>query len=207
MRSLSLCYERIKLRPTPENDLARTARLMVKHRGYPEDLLDATWSAIPEGASHLRVIGDYLDEYPVNDRAGAGLILTGPYASGKTMLACLVAVEAASWGAQTIFVRAHELAVALANPGKRRCPSGENLEVAAEAVHVLTLDDFGAEDQAPWITRGIEDVIRSRCNSRLPTIITTNLATAAFPPWLSSLVNRGKFIVVEVTETDFGSRS
>lgn len=204
MTRRSNSYQRMKLRAAPDDDTDAIIRRLVRYRGFPADLLEADWGEIPREASHRRPIAEYLDDYPALDRQGVGLILAGGYSSGKTMAASLIAAEAVAWGTTALFVRAHELAVGLAHPGKRKCPSGEDLEIACEAVPLLVLDDYGAEDHAPWIARGIEDVIRSRINSRSPTLITTNIAPAALPAWLRSLADRGKFQLVEVTDTKWG---
>lgn len=204
MGKLSPCYERVALLSKPTEDIEAICDRLVRCRGFPEDLRDATWDAVPAEASHMPPVNEYLDNYPEHDRLGIGLILCGEFSAGKTMLACLIAAEAVAWGTTSIFVRAHELAASLARPGRRKCPSGEDLEIACEAVPMLVLDDYGAEDNAPWIARGIEDVIRSRTNHRYPTIITTNYQPDALPAWLRSLAARGKFVVVPVTDTKFG---
>jgi DNA replication protein DnaC len=177
---------------------------MIRNAGFPKRQIDARMGWIPEKASHYAPLTDYMTRVIEHEDCGRGMIISGHLGGGKTSCSCLIAKRYAAHGATTLFVTAPRLGEAIARPRTKKCPRGEDLELAARVAQILVLDEFGSEDPS-WakIASGLEDLIRYRCDNRRVTIITTNLGRKHWPPFLESMANRKEsFVDLEVVDTD-----
>lgn len=104
------------------------------------------------------------------------LILCGASGAGKTHLAAAIANERLSQGQPAFFVVAPDL---LDHLRATYSPNSEvPYDVLLEQVRnapLLILDDLGAQSSTPWAQEKLFQIINHRYNSRLPTVITTNL--------------------------------
>lgn len=152
-------------------------------RDYPEMVTLSKWAT---GYKTRHALDD--NGYPANRRGyGTGLFLYGPPAKGKTTAACAILTSfaklyAASVYASVYFVRWDNFLRAkqglIAGGGTE---SYQSVVDAVDHVALLALDDVGHEYSASAYGPALLDqVIRSRYDRGLPTIITTNLSEAAW---------------------------
>lgn len=147
----------------------------------PEDMLDMHvgeiyWSTsfekIPDKASHKQFMRRYLDEIVENTRLGRGLILNGPYGSGKTGSGVLVLKEVRARGGSSLMVSASEIPSAIIE--KTRYDEDYSLYERMIGVDALLIDDLRREHVKDWGKSAIESVIRKRYDDNRLVIITTN---------------------------------
>lgn len=117
---------------------------------------------------HLRAFAGEIRE---NLKAGRGLILSGPYHTGKTVAATVLLKEAMSWGAHGMMLHMNQLGEAIIE--HKRTAMGEEIWKRVYEAHVLVIDDLKAI--APGFADKVADLIRFRAASRLSTFVTTNL--------------------------------
>lgn len=122
---------------------------------------------------YKKVIKNYIrhmhDRYEPN---GIGLLLHGPYGTGKTSLASLVAMCCLAKGGRSFFVRATDLIRAVKSFTPVCIRDGVPILEMAKKVNILVIDDLEVDD--PDI-RKIETVMRWRDDEDLSTIITSNI--------------------------------
>jgi DNA replication protein DnaC len=103
------------------------------------------------------------------------LILLGGYGSGKTHLASAIANRCLARGMPTLFLVVPDLLDYL------RVAFNPNSEVTFDErfnqirqIPLLILDDLGAQSATPWAQEKLYQILNSRYNLRLPTVITSN---------------------------------
>ena len=146
----------------------------------PHEYQKATFDKIlPRDAVHVGVIERYLSSIVVHVSEGNGLLLYGPPGHGKTGSAAVVLMEAARWGFSALFIRAPALCSAARE--HVRFDDGNTISQRAERVDILLLDDLGKEKSksVEFNHQIINELFRSRTDSGLATIITTNIASMA----------------------------
>jgi DNA replication protein DnaC len=68
-------------------------------------------------------------------------------------------------------------------------------------VHLLGLDDLGAESRTAWAIEKLEDIINHRYNNGLPTVITTNCSITELTDRIRSRLQRAKNSKVVIITT------
>lgn len=134
--------------------------------------------------------------------AGALVLLTGGEGSGKTSAGVVLLKGAALWGISGLFVSVSDL-----REGLRRdadFSSDQSIAHRVRSVRLLLLDDLRAEDLAEkeWNfgRRQLEDLLRSRVQACLPTILTTRLAREPLAFLVSAV--RGEVLPIPLSEGD-----
>jgi DNA replication protein DnaC len=104
------------------------------------------------------------------------LLLCGASGSGKTHIAAAVVNRLLERGSPALFVVVPDLLDHLRSAFQPGAEIGydELFERVREAP-VLVLDDLGTQAPTPWAQEKLFQIINHRFNSRLPTIVTTNL--------------------------------
>lgn len=104
------------------------------------------------------------------------LMLSGASGCGKTHIAAAIVNRLLERGEPALFVVVPDLLDHL------RAAYQPGAEVAYDELFdrvrnapVLVLDDFGTQAQTPWAREKLFQLINHRFNSRLPTVVTTNL--------------------------------
>lgn len=104
------------------------------------------------------------------------LVLHGTVGCGKTHLAAAIANELTSRGAPAEFVIVPDL---LDQLRQTYAPTSEvTYDQRFEGIRnapVLILDDYGAHSSTPWAEEKLFQLLNHRFNSRLATVVTTNL--------------------------------
>ncbi len=102
------------------------------------------------------------------------LVLSGPSGSGKTHLAAAIANERVGHGHPAFYITAPDLLDHLRasfGPGSE-VPYDEFFDQVRNAP-LLVLDDLGAQTGTAWAKEKLDQLLTSRFNSELPTVIVT----------------------------------
>lgn len=104
------------------------------------------------------------------------ITITGPGASGKTQLAAAIANHQLSLGNPVFFTQVADLLDHLrsAYEPNSETPYDEMFEQVRN-VPLLVLDDLGHQASTPWAQEKLAQLLGHRANSRLPTVVTTDL--------------------------------
>ncbi len=105
------------------------------------------------------------------------LLIHGSSGAGKTHIAAAIANRCLERGVPALFVVVPDL---LDHLRAAYNPSSEvGYDLMIEQVRnapVLILDDLGTQNTTPWAQEKLFQILNHRYNSRLPTIVTTNLS-------------------------------
>lgn len=149
-------------------------------------LQDCTFdSFLPEG--HGLTPGKQLNLKLAYDRAltyaqkpDGWLVLKGGYGCGKTHLAAAIANQRIAMGHPALFVNTPDLLDHLRATFSPNSPTGydERFEQIRNTP-LLILDDLGAQSNSDWAQEKLYQIFNHRYNSRLATVVTTNLELEA----------------------------
>lgn len=127
---------------------------------------------VPKDTDYRNAVEQYMGKLKENLEAGCGLLLRGPYGSGKSSLAAIVLREVAAHGCNPYWLEAFELSGGWRKQDKRYFDSRK--------AHLLVVDDLGMEDDRKAGNESfprllIRQALRFRLEREMATIITTNL--------------------------------
>lgn len=113
-------------------------------------------------------------------RAGIGMIMYGPNGNGKTLAAVLLAKNAMAHGLLVHFATFAEM-IETFTSGWHSQETKDWFRAKIRGAHLLVIDDIGKEmmsglqrDTTNVARHVIDDVLRHRYSSGLPTVLTTN---------------------------------
>jgi len=132
----------------------------------------ATMDQIPDSAAYKAPLQRYLEKLPQALKDGMGLLLQGPYRSGKTSAAAIVAKASVAWGATVLFLPAEEIVRAIIE--KKSFDGEQSLEQRIREVNMLVIDDVGREYSKEYGTSTIEWLLRMFYDSKRCVVMTTN---------------------------------
>lgn len=137
----------------------------------------ANLSLWPPGDHFARMVG-YLDSLPDRLRDGDGVLFYGPNGSGKTFTASHIAIGGYRLGYSVRFLSAPDL-LDLLSPGSGL---SDSVMDTCRDVDLLIIDDLGKEyrGKAGYFETKLDNILRSRCFAKLPTVITSNLTGEKF---------------------------
>jgi DNA replication protein DnaC len=141
--------------------------------GIPDRYLNRTFDNFrlsPANKVAVAVARRFAEQFPTQYDHGTGLLLAGDLGTGKTHLAVATLTEIIRMGRTGAFIAVTELLAAM-----KRGYSGEVTDTnALSKVDLLVLDDVGATRGTEWEVAALADLLGTRYDDQLPTIITTN---------------------------------
>jgi DNA replication protein DnaC len=162
-------------------DDSQTTKIMRKF-GVPLRFLKCRIETIPDDGSEYRgKLTAYVENVVRYDEHGHGLVLIGPFGSGKTGAAAALIYEVTRRWGKCRFVSARDLG-RIANdysPDKQR--QWKDLR----RYQFVVIDEIGCEEknkdsrESQLIKQATEDLVRHRYDSQLATIITSNMQVDA----------------------------
>ncbi|MEA2581356.1 MAG: replication protein DnaC [Actinomycetota bacterium] len=155
-------------------------KALLKHylaSGIPELYMRLDWPDYEGDAAALEVTRSYLEELNQYLEAGLGLLLSGSFGTGKTMLAMLLGKEIIKLG-MPVYCTSYSRMIEMFAAGWRDRDDQIWFEKKVMSSKVLILDDIGKEMVTRLSNPTFDYVVRHRAGSLRPTILTTNLTEA-----------------------------
>jgi len=168
----SLFYERLPLSKTAKTKVLTDA--VRRRAGIGRAHWKGSLDSIPDSMPYKALIHGYIVGMPQFEQSGFGLVFYGPLGTGKTTLGAIILRNALARGGRCYAIRCGHMVDALCSKERIQLENGAPLLEGLINVNYLLLDDFQRENQ-PWRERKIEEVLRTRYDEQLPTIITTNM--------------------------------
>ncbi|MBI5283657.1 MAG: ATP-binding protein [Chloroflexi bacterium] len=110
------------------------------------------------------------------DAPDGWLLLSGASGCGKTHIAAAIVNKLLDRGEPALFVVVPDLLDHLRSAYQPNADIGyDDLFERVRNAPVLVLDDLGTQAQTPWAQEKLFQLINHRFNTRLPTVVTTNL--------------------------------
>ncbi len=121
-------------------------------------------------AKNLELCVEFAKNFPGN---GKGLLITGLTGLGKTHLSLSIANEVIQRGYSVIYNSAPEVLTTLEKESFGR--SNTDIMPMITSCDLLILDDLGTEYKSDRIPTFLYEILNTRLNRSLPTIVNTNL--------------------------------
>ncbi|MCL4803938.1 MAG: ATP-binding protein [Anaerolineae bacterium] len=167
-------------------------------------------SFIPEGHGltparrrNLQLAFDRARDYAA--RPEGWMVLKGGYGCGKTHLAAAIGNRQLAEGRPVLFINTPDLLDHLrATFSPESTVSYDERFDQVRNSPLLILDDLGTQSNSEWAQEKLYQILNHRYNSRLPTIITTNLELEAIEIRMRSrIVDPSLTQIVHITAPDF----
>ena len=117
----------------------------------------------------------FADNFEKAKKEGIGILFIGNYGTGKTHLACSIAIELMNKGIPVIYGTSISLLGKLKETYNGEYGSSEwNLLDLYSNVDLLIIDDLGKERPSEWVLEKLYYIINQRYENLKPIIITSN---------------------------------
>lgn len=143
-------------------------------------------------AKALSICRSYAESWPKVSQAGTGLIFSGKAGAGKTHLACSIAHEVIEQGGHVQFATVAEVMRQIKSSFAKDSDTTEQKEIDHfSGIQLLILDEVGMDYGTDFNKALIFEILNNRYENMLPTILLTNLDTAALVEYMGErLVDR-----------------
>lgn len=143
---------------------------MLEVANVPQRKWQADLGKVPGEPRYVHEVRAYMGRLKEALEAGDGLLLWGPYRSGKSSLAACVVREVAAHRCRPYWLEAFALVDGwlAGEDDPRRC--------LVQDAHLLVVDDLGTEGSAPIRKEIVETALRLRLERGGAVVITTNMA-------------------------------
>jgi DNA replication protein DnaC len=131
------------------------------------------------------------------DGARAFVFLSGGTGLGKTHLLAATVMEWRRQGAPSWFWETPELMAHLRGTFERhkRDPESPDLDVEVKSLSgsgvLLGLDDFGTQNETPWVNETLYRILNARYTAMAPTIVTSNVSPGEIDERIRSRFREG----------------
>lgn len=168
---MSLFYERYPMSKEPNEEILTP--VILRRAQIGEMYWSASFDAIPDHIGYKDLVVGYTLKMHERAEDGWGLVLSGPWGTGKTALGSLILMEGLKRRGRCLSISCITMIDQLWAKRPVYLLNGAPLREGLENVSFLFLDDFelfesGAKNSL------VESIIRARYIRNLPTIISTN---------------------------------
>ena len=172
-------------------------------RDFPDEWLDVIMSDINKSQSKTIAMEAYM-KYLRNEDT-SWLYLTGGIGSGKSFFAAALSIDLAKRAlkgkAPICFINASKRILELSELNKQKSEDFKKKLELYSTVPVLVIDDFGHEYKNEFTRDAIvNEIITTRCNKKLFTIITSNFGLDEIEV-LYSTSNAGAIMAKQIVKT------
>lgn len=172
-------------------------------RDFADEWLDVIMSDIDGSQAKTEALAIY-SKYLRNED-NSWIYLEGGIGSGKSYLAAAMAIELAKRGLKgkspVCFINASKRILELSDLNKQKSDEFKKRLELYSTVPVLIIDDFGHEFKNDFIRDAIvNEIITTRCNKKLFTIITSNFSLDEIEV-LYSTSNAGAIMSKQIVKT------
>ena len=172
-------------------------------RDFPDEWLDVIMSDIDGSQAKAQALAVY-SKYLRNED-NSWIYLNGGIGSGKSYLAAAMAIELAKRGLKgkspVCFINSSKRILELSDFNKQKSDEFKKRLELYSTVPVLIIDDFGHEFKNDFIRDAIiNEIITTRCNKKLFTIITSNFSLEEIEV-LYSTSNAGAIMSKQIVKT------
>ena len=172
-------------------------------RDFPDEWLDVIMSDINKSQSKTIAMEAYM-KYLRNEDT-SWLYLTGGIGSGKSFFAAALSIDLAKRAlkgkAPICFINASKRILELSELNKQKSEDCKKKLELYSTVPVLVIDDFGHEYKNEFTRDAIvNEIITTRCNKKLFTIITSNFGLDEIEV-LYSTSNAGAIMAKQIVKT------
>lgn len=169
---------RCKCKKDADESEEREKRLyqLLSSSGIPEKFKDATFAKLQtdeENAKAVRSLKRYADNFAELKKNNQGVLIFGSVGTGKTHIAVCAAHEIINQGYYVKFISLPQL---LQSAKPLNSYEEDRIIREVESAELLIVDDLGAERNTDYALEFVYNIINTRCNSKKPLIVTTNLS-------------------------------
>ena len=159
-----------------EQDLEAIEQLRERSNIEPK-FLGCTFDSIEVNSDNGRNVNlckRYVDKFQELYKANQGLLFYGDVGTGKSMLAHCIANELMNRFRSVASISLAKILKA----GFKDADEEEAIMRKVTGVDLLIFDDLGAERETDYAKEFVYSVVDTRCNTKKPMIVTTNLTLA-----------------------------
>ena len=172
-------------------------------RDFADEWLDVSMSDIDKSKSKTTAMESYM-KYLRNEDS-SWIYLTGGIGSGKSYFAAALSIDLAKRGLKgkspICFINSSKRILELSDLNKQKSDEFKKKLEMYSTVPVLVIDDFGHEFKNDFIRDAIiNEIITTRCNKKLFTIITSNFTLDEIEV-LYSTSNAGAIMSKQIVRT------
>jgi len=179
--------------------LEHNTKRMFEFVQIPENYWEDRLSRIQEGP-HKAVILDWFEDLPININEGKGLYLYGEYGVGKSSIAAMLLKGALAHGKFGLWTNFKPLPQYYKSPKDYMFDGYSSMFQKMLSTPILVVDELAVAPKDWWPIEIFEEVIRTRVQKRLSTIITSNHPPTYFTDGLERRASKDEKKIADITQ-------